>query len=68
MAYTIHTANGWTTDDQIIAALNPAIPVQAAHIQAIRNLQRNMCRYSNEDFDVLAAAWRARNQTGNSAL
>jgi hypothetical protein len=63
MAYAIHTTAGWTTDEQIIAALNPAIPVQAAHIQAIRNLQRDMCRYSNQDFDVLAAAWRAQGKT-----
>jgi hypothetical protein len=56
MTYSLHTANGSLTADQIISALNPAIPLQAAHIQAIRNLQRDMCRYSYQDLDVLSAA------------
>jgi len=56
MAYGISTSTGFTTDEQIIASLDASIPLQAAHIRAIRNLQRDMCRYSNQDFDVLAAA------------
>lgn len=45
------------TADQIIAMLDRTIPLQAAHIQAVSNLQNRGERYSNERCDVLGAAW-----------
>lgn len=59
MAYGLWDGTTFTTADQIIAMLDPAIPAQCAHIQAVRNLVRQGCRYSNEDCDVLGAAWRS---------
>jgi hypothetical protein len=56
MAYSLYTSTGSITDEQIITSLDASIPLQAAHIRAIRNLQRDMCRYSNQDLDVLSAA------------
>ena len=63
MAYTLSTTNGFVTSAAIVAQLNPAIPLHAAHIAAVATLEENGCRYSNEDFDVLASAFRAINRT-----
>lgn len=56
--YGIGAGESRKTASQIIAMLDPAIPIQRAHIQAVRNLERDGCRYSNEDTDVLGAAWQ----------
>lgn len=47
------------TSAEIVARLDPAIPLQLAHIRSIERLERDCCRYSNQDFDVLSAAFRA---------
>ena len=44
---------------QIKGMLNAADLVQSKHIRWIEDLEQNKCRYSNQDFDVLAAAYRA---------
>ena len=61
--YTLSTTKGFIKGTEIIALLDASIPLQAAHIQAIRNLMREGCRYSNQDFDVLAAAHSARGKS-----
>lgn len=48
---------------EIIAALDPAVPLQLAHIRRVEQLERDGCRYSYEDFDVLSAAYRAIGKT-----
>ncbi len=58
MAYGLWNGQTYTTADDIVAKLDPSIPLQRAHIQAIRNLVRDGARYSNEDTDVLGAAWQ----------
>lgn len=63
MAYGLMTTSGWLTSDQIIARLDPAQPLHFAHIQEIRRLEREMCRYSNQDCDVLGAALAASRRT-----
>lgn len=45
------------TASQIIAKLDRSVPLQLAHIRAVEELVRNGCRYSNEDGDVLSAAY-----------
>lgn len=64
MAYGLCIAGGGRlTSAEIIAQLDPAIPIQAAHAQAVRDLEAHGMRYSNHDFDVLAAAHRAIGRT-----
>jgi len=58
MTYGIGIGDNRKSADDIIAMLDPAIPLQCAHIQAVRNLVRDGMRYSNEDGDVLGAAWQ----------
>lgn len=57
--YGISTTKGYLKSSEIIAMLDSSIPLQNAHIQSIRNLEANLCRYSNEDCDVLGAALAA---------
>lgn len=54
--YGITTRTGYLKASQIVAMLDANISLQNAHIQAIRNLEANGMRYSNEDCDVLGAA------------
>lgn len=64
MTYHLHFCQGGSISaSEIIAKLDPAIPLQNAHIQAVRDLVAVGCRYSNQDFDVLAAAHRAIGET-----
>lgn len=63
MAYGLCTTAGYIKSDEIIVQLDAAIPIQNAHIQAIRDLEVSGCRYSNHDFDVLAAAHHAVGRT-----
>jgi hypothetical protein len=58
MAYTLCAGNGFLKSNEIIDMLNPDVPLQLAHIQAIRDLEVEGCRYSNHDFDVLSAGYR----------
>lgn len=44
---------------QILAALDPAVPLQKAHILTVGETLRRGGRYSGETGDVCAAAWRA---------
>ena len=43
----------------ILKMLNPEIPSHVTHIDAINRIEKHGTKYSNEDFDILAAAWRA---------
>jgi hypothetical protein len=61
--YTLCTTTGYLKGTEISALLDAAVPLQAAHIQSIRNLMRDGCRYSNQDFDVLAAAHNAQGKS-----
>ena len=54
--YGIPTTTGYLKSNAIIAKLDSGIPLQNAHIQAIRDLEADGCRYSNQDCDVLGAA------------
>jgi len=55
--YAVHSHTGKTTTSaEIIAKLDRSSRLHLAHIRAIENLERNGSRYSNQDFDVLAAA------------
>jgi len=63
MTYSLHTSAGSVSSAEIVAQLDRAIPIQAAHIESIRQLEANGMRYSNEDYDVLAAARRAVGRT-----
>lgn len=58
MAFEYTLSNGVTARD-IIKGLDPAKPVQAAHIGEVWSLCMAGMRYSNQDLDVLGAAWRA---------
>jgi hypothetical protein len=49
---------GGTTARQIIAMLDPKIEIQAAHIQAVRELCEKGETYSGEKGDVLGSAWQ----------
>lgn len=52
------------TRQELTAALNPAIEIQAAHLASIREFEaRGFCRYSNEDCDVYGAAFGALRRT-----
>jgi hypothetical protein len=58
MAYGLWNGKVYTASEQIIGMLDASVPLQAAHIQAVRNLERQGMRYSNEDCDVLGTAWQ----------
>jgi hypothetical protein len=49
----------WIKSDEILAMLDPTNPEHARHIAWIEQIERKGIRYSNEDFDVLSAAFRA---------
>ena len=61
--YTMASGDRLIKSSEIVAMLDASIPIQAAHIEAVKQLQEKGCRYSNEDFDVLSAAWRTRHRT-----
>jgi hypothetical protein len=48
-----------STAADILSRLNPELPLHRAHIQALRDLDANGCRYANHDFDVRSAAYSA---------
>ena len=55
----------YATCSSIIAQLDPTVPYQLAHINSIRELQDNQCRYSNNaigktEVADYAAGWVAR--------
>ena len=62
MTYSLLLDKEIWTSDAIIAALDPAVSIQRAYIALVQDLERNGCRYSYQDSDVLSAAWRARNE------
>lgn len=65
MAYNISIRNSDQTtftvmsSADIIGRLDRNIPLQAAYIALVQNLEATGCRYSNQDFDVLSSAYRA---------
>lgn len=61
-AYSLPTTTGFLSADQIVRMLDPTVAVQLAHIRSIEALERDGVRYSNQDFDVLAGAFRAIGQ------
>jgi len=64
MTYGLSIANGKRiTALDIIDQLDSTIPLQNAHIKSIQNLCNNGCKYSYQDYDVLAAAYRAIGKT-----
>ena len=63
MTYTLSTGEGFLRSDEIIARLDASVPLQLAHINSIREIEAEGCRYSNHDFDVLSAAYRAIGKT-----
>lgn len=56
--YNYRMTNGTSAKD-LIARLDPAKPVQAAHICEVWTLCKRGCDYTNQDLDVLSAAWAA---------
>jgi hypothetical protein len=55
--YSLQTPQGPISAAQIIDRLDATDPIQHAHIGQIYTLCWNRARYSNEDLDVLSAAW-----------
>lgn len=51
--------DGMISSAEIVGRLDPTVPLQLAHINSVKRIERDNCRYSNEDFDVLSAAFRA---------
>lgn len=64
MTYRIYFSDGEVlTSEQIIEKLDRSIPLQAAWIAYVRDLEHRGCKYSNEDFDVLSGAHSAIRRT-----
>lgn len=64
--YTIQTPQGPVTAKEIIALLDPADPLHAAHIGEVFTLCATGMRHSNQDIDVLSAALTAARTFGQA--
>jgi len=62
--YSLQTPDGPITAREIIALLDPADPLHAAHIGEVWTLCKVGARYSNQDLDVLSAALTAARTFG----
>jgi hypothetical protein len=56
--YSLHSKAGPITSAALLAALRETSARECRLAAAIRRLERDLCRYSNEDSDVLGAAWQ----------
>jgi hypothetical protein len=63
MTYSLYSSNGSIKAEDLINQLDINIPLQAAHRMAVRDLITFGMRYSNEDGDVLGAAYHAIGKT-----
>jgi len=64
MSYTLAVRQNdhsvkYFSSSEIIALLDATVPLQRAYIRSVQRLEKEGCRYSNQDFDVLSAAFRA---------
>ena len=65
--YSLQTGSGPVSASKIIALLDPANPLHAAHIGEVWTLCKAGMRYSGHDYDVLSAALAASRCTGRVA-